>query len=100
MEAFLDDQRLPIRNNDAERDLRHLAVGRWSWLVFGSQRGGDVACRLYRLILSCKHAGIDTEAYLLDVIGRAPTTKPSAMGELTPWAWAAREAEVGLVETA
>ncbi len=100
LEAFLDDPRLPIHNNDAERDLRHLAVGRRNWLVFGSQRGGDVACRLYSLVLSCKHAGIDTEAYLLDVIGRAPTTKPSAMGELTPWAWAAREAEVGLVETA
>ena len=100
MEAFLDDQRLPIRNNDAERDLRHLAVGRWSWLVFGSQRGGDVACRLYRLILSCKHAGIDPEAYLLEVTGRAATTGPSAKVGLTPWAWAAREAEGGWVATA
>lgn len=92
LETFLDDPRLPIHNNDAERDLRHLAVGRRNWLVFGSQRGGDVACRLYSIVLSCKHAGINPEAYLLDVIGRAPITKPSEMAKLTPWAWAARAA--------
>jgi len=67
LSAFLEDPRLPIHNNDSERDLRHLAVGRKNWLVFGSQRGGEVACRLYSLVLSCKQCGADPEAYLEDV---------------------------------
>ena len=89
LSAFLDDPRLPIHNNDAERDLRHLAVGRKNWLVFGSRRGGEVACRLYSLVLSCKQSGADPEAYLEDVLGRVATTPASEIASLTPWAWAA-----------
>ncbi|MEM7205675.1 MAG: transposase [Planctomycetota bacterium] len=44
--ASLNDARLPIHNNDAERDLRHVAMGRRNWLVFASDRGGAVASRL------------------------------------------------------
>jgi hypothetical protein len=38
---FLSDGRLPIDNNDAERDLRRIAVGRKNWLFVGSREGGD-----------------------------------------------------------
>ena len=85
--AFLEDPRLPIHNNDAERDLRHLAVGRNNWLVFGSQRGGEVACRLYSLMLSCRQCGADPEAYLEDVLMRVAVTPASEIATLTPWAW-------------
>lgn len=61
LSAFLADPRIPIHNNAEERDLRHLAVGRKNWLVFASDRGGQVACRLYSLVLSCKQAGVDAE---------------------------------------
>ena len=92
--AFLDDPQLPIHNNDAERDLRHLAVGRKNWLVFGSQRGGEVACRLYSLVLSCKQCGADPEAYIEDVLMKVATTPASEIASLTPWAWqAARTAD-------
>jgi len=90
LRAFLDNPRLPIHNNDSERDLRHLAVGRNNWLVFGSQRGGEVACRLYSLILSCKQCGADPEAYLEDVLMAVATTPASEIASLTPWAWQAR----------
>ncbi len=85
--AFLDDPRLPIHNNDSERDLRHLAVGRNNWLVFGNQRGGEVACRLYSLVLSCKQCGANPEAYLEDVLMKVATTPDSQIATLTPWAW-------------
>ena len=74
LSAFLDDPRLPIHNNDAERDLRHLAVGRKNWMVFGSQRGGEVACRMYSLMLSCKQCGANPEAYLEDVLMQVAVT--------------------------
>ncbi len=89
LSTFLDDPRIPIHNNDSERDLRHLAVGRKNWLVFGSQRGGEVACRLYSLMLSCKQCGANPEAYLADVLMRVATTPSSQVATLTPWAWAA-----------
>jgi transposase len=90
LSVFLDDPRIPIHNNDSERDLRHLAVGRKNWLVFGSQRGGEVACRLYSLMLSCKQCGANPEAYLEDVLMKVATTPASQIATLTPWAWAAR----------
>jgi transposase len=87
--VFLEEPRVPIHNNDSERDLRHLAVGRKNWLVFGSQRGGEVACRLYSLVLSCKQCGADPEAYLEDVLMKVATTPASEIATLTPWAWQA-----------
>ena len=89
LSTFLKDTRIPIHNNDEERDLRHLAVGRKNWLVFASERGGAVACRLYSLMLSCKQAGVDPERYIEDCLGRLSTTKASDIASLTPWAWAA-----------
>ncbi len=61
-------------------------------LVFGSQRGGEVACRLYSLMLSCKQAGVDPEAYLEDLLMKVATTAASQIASLTPWAWAAARA--------
>jgi transposase len=89
--AFLADPRLPIHNNDSERDLRDVAVGRKNWLIFASPRGGDVACRLYSLVLSCKQSGVDPEAYIADVLAAVSKTPASQIAELTPWAWAARQ---------
>ena len=88
LRRFLQDERLPIHNNDTERALRHLAVGRKNWMVFGSPRGGGVACNLYSLMLSCRALGIDPEAYLTDALTRVATTPMSEVASLTPWAWA------------
>ena len=88
LRRFLDDERIPIHNNDTERTLRHIAVGRANWLVFGSPRGGQVASNLYSLMLSCRASGINPEAYLTDVLSHVATTPISALASLTPWAWA------------
>jgi len=89
----VSDARLPIHNNDAERDLRHIAVGRKNWLIFASERGGAVASRIYSLMLSCKESGVDPESYLEDVLGRVSSTADKDIAELTPWAWAAARRE-------
>lgn len=100
LEAFLSDPRIPLSNNDSERDLRHIVVGRANWLVFASPRGGEVACRLYSLMLSCKENGIDPQAYVEDVLTRVSTTPASRIAELTPWGWAAaRAAEASVQES-
>lgn len=95
LSAFLSDPRIPIHNNDIERDLRHLAVGRNNWMIFASPRGGEVACRLYSLVLSCKQSGVNPQAYLEDVLGKMATTPMSEIASLTPWGWKAAPAEKG-----
>lgn len=47
---FLDDGRICISNNAAERALRGLAVGRHNWTFAGSDRGGERAAAIYTLI--------------------------------------------------
>jgi transposase len=47
---FLDDGRLCISNNAAERALRCVAVGRHNWTFAGSDEGGRRAAAIYTLV--------------------------------------------------
>lgn len=49
---FLDDGRVCLTNNAAERALRCVPLGRKAWLFCGSDRGGQRAAVLYTLIQS------------------------------------------------
>jgi transposase len=89
LSAFLAGPRIPIHNNDQQRDLRHVAIGQDNWQILGSESGRQVACRMYSLVLSCKQARVDPHAYLEDALGRISTAKASDIATLTPWAWAA-----------
>lgn len=84
---FLEDGRVPIHNNDSERAVRPVAVGRKNWLFAGSERGGRAAAIAYTLIRSCKLAGVDPFDYLRDVLIRVATHPASRVGELTPANW-------------
>ncbi len=89
LSVFLGDARVPIHNNDSERDLRHIVIGRKNWMMFASLRGGEVACRLYSLMLSCRQNGVNPEAYIADVLMAVEETPSTAIASLTPWAWGA-----------
>ncbi len=89
--ALLRHGKIPIHNNDTERDLRRVVTGRKNWLVFGSQRGGEVAGRLYSLVMSSKLAGINVADYLEDVLSLISTTSASEIATLTPWGWKAAQ---------
>lgn len=91
LSRFVGDPALPIHNNDAERALRHVVVGRRNWLFFGSPRGARVGANLFSLIATCKALGINPEVYLEDVLSRVDTTPASDIASLTPWAWAGED---------
>ncbi len=61
---FLDDPRLPLDNNAAERALRGLVLGRKNHYGSKSRRGTEVAAVFYTLIESAKLAGVEPAAYL------------------------------------
>lgn len=86
---YLQDGRLAIDNNAAERALRPVAVGRNNWLFAGSDEGGRRAAILYSLIGSCKMIHVDPWAYLTDVLERVSTHPARRIAELTPQAWKA-----------
>jgi hypothetical protein len=92
LNRYVEDGRLAIDNNAAERALRRVAVGRSNWLFTGSPDGGRRAAVIYSLIGTCKLLGIEPFAYLRDVLDRIPTHPASRIAELTPRGWLATRA--------
>jgi hypothetical protein len=84
---FLDDGRICLSNNAAERGLRGIALGRKSWLFCGSDRGGDRAAVMYSLIVTAKMNDIDPQAWLADVLTRIAEHPVQRLDELLPWNW-------------
>ncbi|HEX9524374.1 MAG TPA: IS66 family transposase [Reyranella sp.] len=84
---FLDDGRICLSNNAAERALRGLALGRKAWLFAGSDRGGQRAAFLYSLIVTAKLNDVDPQAWLADVLARIAGHPASRVDELLPWNW-------------
>jgi transposase len=84
---FLDDGRICLSNNAAERALRGVALGRRAWLFAGSDRGGERAAAIYSLIATAKLNGVDPQAWLADVLRRIADYPASRLHELLPWHW-------------
>ena len=84
---FVDDGRICLTNNAAERALRGIAVGRKAWLFAGSDRGGERAAAIYTLIATAKLNGLDPRAWLADVLRRINDHPASRLNELLPWNW-------------
>jgi transposase len=89
---FLDDGRICLSNNAAERALRGIALGRKSWLFAGSDRGGQRAAALYSLIVTAKMNDVDPQAWLADVLARIAGHPAHRIDELLPWNWQPRSA--------
>jgi len=89
---FLDDGRICLSNNAAERALRGIALGRKSWLFAGSDRGGQRAAAMYSLIVTAKLNRVDPQAWLADVLARIADHPVHSIDELLPWNWQPRSA--------
>ena len=87
---FIDDGRVEIDNNAAERALRCVALGRKNFLFAGSDAGGERAAAIYSLIGTAKLNGLDPEAYLRYVIAHINEHRVNKVAELLPWNVAAK----------
>ncbi|API59678.1 hypothetical protein BSL82_10400 [Tardibacter chloracetimidivorans] len=92
--AFLDDGRICLSNNCAERALRGIALGRKAWLFAGSDRGGERAAVLFSLIATCKLNDVDPQAWLADVLDRLAGLSQHQLADLLPWNWKAQRQPV------
>ncbi len=84
---FLDDGRLCMSNNAAERALRGIAVGRRNWTFAGSDEGGRRAAAIYTLVETAKLNDVDPQAWLTDVLARLQDHPVKRIDELLPWNW-------------
>ena len=82
---YVDDGRIEIDNNAAERSLRAVALGRKNYLFAGSDAGGERAAAIYSLIGTAKLNGLDPEAYLRNVLSRIADHPINRIDELLPW---------------
>jgi transposase len=94
LRRFLEDGRLRLENNAAERTLRPVAAARRTWLFFGSDDHASAAANLFSLVASCKLHGIDPEDYFRDVIRVMPHWPRDRYLELTPLRWVATRARL------
>lgn len=93
---FLEDGRVGIDNNPAERALRPIGIGRKNWLFAGADTGAETLARAMTVIETAKMNDLDPQAYLADVLDRIHDHKINRLDELLPWNWSpriARQAE-------
>jgi transposase len=84
---FLEDGRVAMDNNAAERALRPIGIGRKNWLFAGADTGAETLARAMTIIETAKMNGIDPQAYLADVLDRIHDHKLNRLDELLPWNW-------------
>ena len=85
LSAFLDDPHVEIHNNQTERALRGMVLGRKNHYGSRSKRGTEVAAIMYSLVESAKLCGVNPVEYLFKAAVRAIKTPGAAMlpNELT-----------------
>ncbi len=98
--AFLDDGRICMTNNAAERALRAIARGRKAWLFVGSDRGGERAAMMYTLIATCKLNDVDPLVWLTDVLTRIAHISQNRLHELLPWTWKQLREKIDIAQAA
>jgi len=92
LHPYLDNGKLELDNNIAERAMRGVAVGRKNYLFIGSEGGGNAAAIAYPLIETAKLNGVDPQAWLTETLARIPDHKINRVDELLPWRFARNQA--------
>jgi len=100
LRLFLEDGRIPLDNNNCERAIRPIAIGRRNWLFAGSMRGGRAAATVFSLVACCRQAGVDPVDYFADVLVRVGAHPASRVEQLLPENWARLFAKKPAVEAA
>jgi transposase len=85
--AFLDHADIPLSNNELERTIRTVAVGRKNWLFFWTEIGAKYAAMAFTLIESCKMNDINPWDYIIDVLQRVDSHPAREVAQITPKYW-------------
>ena len=84
---YLEDGRLELSNNRAERSIKPFVMGRKNWLFANTPGGAQASSVIYSLIETAKENHLDPYRYLLWVLRNAPALSQTNTGwaeQLTP----------------
>jgi transposase len=84
LETYLEDGRINIDNNRAERAVKPFVIGRKNWLFSNTSRGANASAILYSFVETAKANGLLVDNYLqtcLDELAK----KPESLEHLLPW---------------
>lgn len=81
----LEDPKLELTNNAAERAVRPVTVGRKNWLFCDSERGAHAAAILYSIVNTAKMNGLKVYDYLNWVFERIRSKDYDKTEDLVPW---------------
>ena len=87
--VFLQDGRLEIDNNRAERSIKPFVIGRKNWLFANTPNGAKASATLYSIIETAKENGLKPFEYLTYLFERLPaidSKAPEAIESILPWA--------------
>ena len=87
LRRFLDDPKLPLDNNSAERGLRIFALGRKNSLFGGHVEGPKNLAVPQSIIATCRLHGVNSYEYMKDLIIRVQHHPARDLDELLPWNW-------------
>ena len=85
---FLDDGRLELDNNRAERSIKPFVIGRKNWLFANTPKGAKTSAVIYSIVETAKENGLNPSSYLEYVFERLPKLDPAdkpAIDSLLPW---------------
>ena len=77
LERYLEDGRLEISNNRAERSIKPFVIGRKNFLFAFSPKGAKASAIVFSLIETAKENGINPYDYLLRIFQQAPNRTPA-----------------------
>jgi transposase len=87
LNRFLEDPKLALDNNYAERALRIIALGRKNFLFAGSAEHAQNLAVLQSIVSTCLLHDVNPYEYIRDVIVRLRDRPPDRVDDLLPWNW-------------
>lgn len=89
LRVFLDDPKIPLDNNDAERSIRKFCVGKKNWQICASKNGAEASAVLYSVAETAKANGLRPYFYFKYVMEQMllyqDGTDRSFLDDLLPW---------------
>lgn len=86
--VFLEDGRLEIDNNRAERSIKPFVMGRKSWMFSNTAKGAETSAIIYSVVETAKENGLNPFCYLKYLFEELPnmdTNDQTKLTQLLPW---------------
>lgn len=83
---YVEDGRLSIDNNRAERAVKPFVIGRKNWLFSCTERGATASAMIYSIIETAKANDVNPDSYLQLLLKELPSRDSAqSLDDLLPW---------------